>query len=616
MRLFHLNEHSSIARRNREVARLQAKGSIEKALAAAEETEQLAVAHLPQEDVERGKALYNLASIQVLAGDQAAAQETYRRALEAMRVAVGEQHDYFGRTLRGLGRLLVALGRYEEAERHFVSALMIHAKADQKSSQCRLLERELVILHGVMSKRETAEAAERHQSRPSSDVGEAHYEQTLQVRAMRSELDEMPSELRAFAEKNLDAAGKMFSEWSTHSLALVIIQARRERGEPFVLLLRGFEGEAYDYFVDNPKYMTDDPERKTLFSVWGEPGEVELALHQTLDGRLSALTAASPSSLDADQSSQDALLPRLILPNETWLDEIRAVIRLAHLIVVDCLGLNPGLRSELEAIEQCGKCDNTVIVLHKDRSKLDEAESLAIALADITGGTLSSDPTREWMRRDHPLLAPFRRVAYIEDLRGTDLSASGVFADLFKSAPYVRSAVRLAQKGTALVESGDAVEGAKYLQVALVLAQDIPGWAERAVTWFNIGVLAQAIGRPQEAIRPFLQGQAAGLEMRNAADQGRCLTMLGQVYLETKQFSEAARALLASLAFLEEAEDADYLTESFRLLCLVFQALGQTSEEAATQVELSRLQREGRWRREGAGQRFNAMLTEQAHAAQ
>src|SRR5262245_61497501 len=116
-----------IAERNRNVVELQAQGRVEESLRAAEETELLAVIHLPDSDRERAKAICNLAAIQGMIGDNSKALETFARALSALRTAVGEQHEYYGRTLGTFAGFLKSLDRCEEAELHFVKAIVVLA---------------------------------------------------------------------------------------------------------------------------------------------------------------------------------------------------------------------------------------------------------------------------------------------------------------------------------------------------------------------------------------------------------------------------------------------------------------------------------------------------------
>ena len=69
MRRAHRVHRSSIAARNRKVAELQGTGRIKEAFTVAAETVQLAEANLPETEVERAKAIFNLAGLQEATGD-------------------------------------------------------------------------------------------------------------------------------------------------------------------------------------------------------------------------------------------------------------------------------------------------------------------------------------------------------------------------------------------------------------------------------------------------------------------------------------------------------------------------------------------------------------------
>jgi hypothetical protein len=610
---------SSIAQRNLTVVEIQNRGDMKEALATALETEQLAVTHLPSNDTERAKAIYNLGAIQTGCGDRNGF-ETLDRALEAMSAAVGEQHPYYGRLLGLIASRHVSFGNIAAAELFYVKALAVLSTAEN-SSYCDEVVWDLTRLHSAMSLSEPADASRESEAPPK--IGEAHFERSLQTQAMREELDQLPSEIRDLAEKNLAGARQVFGKMSTHEAAQVIIKDRETRGEPFALLLRGFEGEAYDYVINlgpklsgwaglgelyqhatDPASINNDPDRKTVVTRTGEPNRLERILAGALGSKLKALTVASPASIDPGQTVQGAVLPRLILPNESWLSIVRSLIRVAHLIVVDGLGLNQGVRLELETIVECGKCDNTVIVLHRDRSEFDKIEDTAKVMADLAGGTLESSLHREWLTNEHPILAPFMRIGYIEDLSNDNLASSPLFSTLVATTPLARSVTRLAKTGTALVESGNVVDGALYLEVSILLALGIPGWAERATVCFNLGTLYRAAGQPEGALQAFTGCHTVAVSTNDLSNQGRSLAMIGDIYLNTGKTSEARETLVKSLIPLEVMKDTEYIERSLRNLAEACKVLCEEAGAAASLTELKRLQIEGSWSRSQAAKLF------------
>src|SRR5262249_46946547 len=150
--------------RNRMVVALLGEDRIAQALAAAEETERLAVDHLAETDVELAKAICNLAAVEGKAGDAKKALKTYGRALQALRAAVGERHVYYGRTLGNIAAFLAALGKDKEAESIFVDAMLTLANVPpEEQGQLARVLLDLTELHQRMSEREQAEVAARRQ---------------------------------------------------------------------------------------------------------------------------------------------------------------------------------------------------------------------------------------------------------------------------------------------------------------------------------------------------------------------------------------------------------------------------------------------------------------------
>jgi tetratricopeptide (TPR) repeat protein len=600
---------ADIAERNRNVVDLQRQGRMDEALAAARDAEHLALEHLPETDLERAKSICNLAAIQAaVGGDANNALRTFNPGLDAMRAAVGEQSPFYGRMLSICASLCASLlagaGRPQEAELLFVRAFTILASSPENENYVTALMWELAGLHDTMAKQE-ARAAPPPSPELDKKIGAQHFDRSATGNDQNLDPDNFPPEMRSLAEQMLASSRDMMASWSTHGIAQAIIERNWQHGEPFALLLRGFEGEAYTYMIRNPQQMMSpiEPLREIALTDIEKPSEVELLLDLLRD-KLKALAVASPASADPGQRSQGAKLPRLILSDQSWLEDVRSLIKQAHLIVVDCKVLHPGLRQELEAVAQGGKCDNTVIVLHRDRPRSDEPPNLPMIIAQAMGGTIESGLEREWVTREQPLLAPFKRITYIEDLIGKDLASLPWFEDLVASVPLIRSATRLGQAGTALVVAGEPRDGAEYLQMSLFISQGIPGSSERATIWFNLGMLARDSRQFEEALKAFAECHAAGVAMNNASDQGRSLSMMGDVYLEAGRNPEAVKALSDSLAPLEAAADNAYLAHSLRRLAQACQALGQKDEAAAVQAELERLTIEGSWSRDRADKKF------------
>lgn len=70
----------------------------------------------------------------------------------------------------------------------------------------------------------------RGEAEPATDAGKAHFDRSLQGRAMRKELDDLPPEVREFARQNLDGSVQQLAAMSTYHRAEAIVRARNERG--------------------------------------------------------------------------------------------------------------------------------------------------------------------------------------------------------------------------------------------------------------------------------------------------------------------------------------------------------------------------------------------------
>jgi tetratricopeptide (TPR) repeat protein len=611
----------SIRQQNLKVAELQTRGESPQALSVALETEQLARTHLPDNDPERAKAIYNLGAIQTAAGDRNGF-ETLDRALTAMSAAFGEQHPFYGRLLALIADRHGMFGEYSKAEAFFVKAIATLSQAGPDSAgHFNDAVYSLTQLHRAVAQQEELVAAA--EPLTQTPIGEAHFERSLQTQSMRKELDLLPPEIREFAEKNLDSAQKLIGTWSTHQVAQSIIKDRETRGEPFALLLRGFEGEAYDYvvaigpklsgwpglgellqFQKDPTSITNDPSRKMVVTFTGGPSKVETILAEALSGHLRAVTVASPSSIDSGQTTQGALFPRIVLSDESWLSTVRSYIRAAHVIVMDGLGLNPGVQKELEAIIECGKCANAVILLHKDRSEFDKIEDTAKVMADIAGGTLERRTEPEWLTADQPLLASFPNIGYVDDLLSDKLAESPLFSLLFQTIPLVRSMTRLIISGMKLINSGNPGDGSLYLQIALLIGRGVPGWSERAITYFNLGILYRGAGDPATALQIFAQCHQEALTTNDSSDQGRALSMMGDCYLKLGQSLEAKDTLLKSLKPLDAEKDVAYLKRSLRALSEACKLLGEETQSASILEEVQHLESSGGWSLSNAGSSF------------
>lgn len=147
-----------------------------------------------------------------------------------------------------------------------------------------------------------------------------------------------------------------------------------------------------------------------------------------------------------------------------------------------------------------------------------------------------------------------------------------------------------------------------YFQAALCIASGIPGWAERATVWFNLGMIYWAAHEPQQAVRSFVEARLAAALMNDPSHEGRALAMQGDALIMAGRASEALKPLLQALRPLELADDHDYLARALRLLSNACRFLGQLEKASLADAELERLASKGNWSWSGASDRFTALF--------
>lgn len=501
------------ADRNRHVVDLLVRGEIKAALAEATEVDRLAANGLPDSDPERAKAVYNLASLQQRSGELLEAEKSFERALKAIAAAFGPKHTIYARTLGAFARLKVELRRFDAAEALFVTAIYLYSHQPKAcDSELATELQELAALHETMARELPVEAKLAEAQTAGDGRGEAHFERSPQVQAMRAEALAYPPELRDFAMHDLDRARQRFGHLSTHTEALAIYRRHVDQGEPFALLLRGFATEAQSWVAkarQGQDWAHEDPAQAPGgpgigLNMQQDVGEVESRICPQLKVCLPVIAVAAPASLDPGQGSQGAQVPRLILADDSWLVDVQCLIRAAHLVVVDALALTPGLRRELDAIRQARRCESTVVFLYRDKSKVEAQQSIEEALNFVATGVHQSLPAPEWLTRDHGVMAPFRRITYVDDFPVQELATSEVLGDLISTVPLARSANRMAAKGVTLANAGKPLEAMQYFWASMCASRWLPGWCGRPFVLFNYARLCIALELREAALKDLI----------------------------------------------------------------------------------------------------------------
>ena len=248
-----------------------------------------------------------------------------------------------------------------------------------------------------------------------------HIDDNAHTRAIEHEFETVPG--TGAAKEDWDRILDMLRQDAAKSQgeAAFIMQDYNATKRPFVLFLRSFEMEAYDYLTPD----APSGERKVISAVAG-PSPVEQKLAAALAGQLKALGVANPSQLLTYRGS----FPRLQLPNEGWQAVVQNLVEHAAFIVMDCTSLAPGVLWELETVRTANKQDSTVIVLPAS-GEADPGEGTLQRAAEVLGAVVTK---RERPSKQSPALSVFSRVGAEDEIAFDKLDASPLFADLLASA--------------------------------------------------------------------------------------------------------------------------------------------------------------------------------------
>lgn len=352
----------------------------------------------------------------------------------------------------------------------------------------------------------------------------------------------------------------------THAEAALIMQAFQVTRRPFGLFLRNFEIEAYDYLTPEV-----DGEQRQVVTALRNPGSVEEKLAAALEDRLPLLGIANPSNLLGR-----SVVPRLTLPNDGWQAVVENLIAHAHVIVMDCQSLAPGVQWELDAIVRAGRQDAAILVLPP---RTDEAEPDALRdLVEVANAVITA---HEQPTLGHPQLAPFPRKAYEDAIPFDRLDESPLFADLLAEAdaktaeapPFdaLRHATWLNNEGVARLNEKRFAEALDLHAQAMVIRRHLDDRPGLLSTFLNIGITYSDAAQPADALPYFYAALELADELDRKADQGLLKSYLGVAHHQLGQAEEAQRWLVHAYALQHaHGEPADventlsYLAELYK----------------------------------------------------
>jgi tetratricopeptide (TPR) repeat protein len=410
-----------------------------------------------------------------------------------------------------------------------------------------------------------------------------HIDDNAHTRAIEHEFETVPA--TAAAKEDWDRILGMLHQDAAKSQAeaAFIMQDYNATKRPFVLFLRSFEMEAYDYLT--PEAASG--ERRVISALAG-PSPVEQKLAAALTGRLRGLGVANPSQLLTYRGS----FPRLQLPNEGWQAVVQNLVEHAAFIVMDCTSLAPGVLWELETIRAANK-QNTAIIIIPSPDEPDPGTASLPRAAEIFGAVVVK---RNRPLKDSPALSAFPRVATGDEIAFDKLDTSLLFADLLASAEArataapafdaVAYATRLSNEGVSLFNENRYAEAMDKYQQALLLRRHLNNRAGLLTSLLNIGILYVDAKQPAGAMAPFTEALDIARELNRPIDEGLLASYLGVAHKELGQLDEAKKWLVQAYQLQSVSSPPSDVENTLTKLSDVFQAVGDGDGMVETFKEL------------------------------
>jgi tetratricopeptide (TPR) repeat protein len=320
------------------------------------------------------------------------------------------------------------------------------------------------------------------------------------------------------------------------------------------------------------------------------------------------LAVANPSQL----LTYRAHIPRLQLPNEGWQQVVENLVQHAHLIVMDCDTLAPGVVWELDTIAALDRADKTILILPTPGAEANDDTMQTVA--EIFGAVVHRRPP---VTKDDPRLAGHRRVAYESEVDFDRIDESPLFADLladaaaksaeapaFDAKTYGRM---LNNEAVALMNDRQFAEAFNLHTQALLVRRHLDDREGIMVSLRNLGVVCTDAGSAQAAL-PYLD-EAFNLarELDRTSDAGELAAykgfahkQLGQredaikwlragyvLQAESGSLSEMESTLVHLAALHEEAGEGDAMVECYAIMRQHFRALGDKAGEMRANLRMA-----------------------------
>jgi tetratricopeptide (TPR) repeat protein len=411
-----------------------------------------------------------------------------------------------------------------------------------------------------------------------------HLDDHAFIRAVNKEIDDHPELSAASADwqKIVDMVRE--AAVRSHRLAAMVMHEYQATKRPFVLYLRSFESEAYQY-TDGPG-ASGQPTK--MWSTQHGATAFEKRFAAAIGDRLPVLGIANPSALLIR-----AVVPRLQLRNEGWQQVARNLIEHAAFIVMECDALAPGVIWELEAIRDSGRQDETIIVLPPKSGDRDGA-----SLGDLAATLGATVTQRHLPAPADARFAAFQRVLSEDAIDFDHLADAPQFHDVMTRAlghaaaapPFDPKAYAtyLNNQGVAHFNKKEYPAAIGAYDQALLVRRCINDRDGLVTTLMNIGSVLIDGGQPEDSLTFLTEAHELARELGRAADQGIAAAYIGIAHKAGGNLREAIRWLGDALPIVETASPAE-LKHVLVHLGVAYEDLGDLANATACARRLKEL---------------------------
>lgn len=360
-----------------------------------------------------------------------------------------------------------------------------------------------------------------------------------------------------------------------HREAAMIMHQYQATKRPFGLFLRSFEAEAYEYFSAD---CVPGRDGGTVTTTLSGPSGVEQKIGRALGDRLSMLAIANPSQLVTSRG----IIPRLQLPNQGWQQVAQQLIEHAHLIVMDCDALAPGVVWELETIATLQRVDATIVILP---ARGVDPSGLQQSIAESVGAVVKQ---LEPATKEDTRLAGHQRVAYEDEIDFDRIDQSPLFADLLAAAAEESAkapifdpksyACLLNNMGAGLAGNKQFAEAFNHYTQALLIGRHIGDREGIMVTLRNLGTATADAGEYALALPYFDEALKLARELDRVNEAGVIAAYKGFGHKHLGQREEAIKWLRAGYALQAAAGSQEEIESTLLQLAEVHRAAGEGDE--------------------------------------